>query len=97
MSQRKLATAIQLSPGAVSNYLSGGRTLPRAEELLALARYFGVSVEWLLGEDGGSSSDHDHKLAPSPLKPHPKAAELRAVVRQLKRLVARLEDFLGDS
>ena len=96
MSQRKLATAIALSPGAVSNYLSGGRSLPRAEELLALARYFNVSVEWLLGEDGGSSSGHDGKPASSSLKPHPKAAEVRAVVRQLKRLVGRLEELLGD-
>ena len=95
MSQRELATAIQLSPGAVSNYLSGGRTLPRAEELLALARYFSVSVEWLLGEDAGSGSDGDSKPAPPP-KTHPKATELRAVVRQLKRLVDRLEDLLGD-
>lgn len=50
VSQRALADECNLSPGAVTQYAQG-RT-PKAEELLRIARFFGVTMEWLLtGED----------------------------------------------
>lgn len=46
VSQRVIASECDLSPGAVTQYTQG-RT-PKAEELLRIAKYFGVTMEWLL-------------------------------------------------
>lgn len=43
----EVAKALGLSPTAVGNYVKG--RLPRAEELLSLAQYFGVPIERFLG------------------------------------------------
>ncbi len=54
VSQRVLASECDLSPGAVTQYTQG-RT-PKAEELHRIARYFGVTMEWLLtGESSGQA------------------------------------------
>lgn len=46
MTQKELAQALGLSEGSIVNY-KNSRT-PKADELLAIARFFGVSIEWLL-------------------------------------------------
>ena len=49
LSQRELADAAGLSRGAVSHYETGERT-PALHCLIALSRYFGCSIDFLVGE-----------------------------------------------
>jgi DNA-binding XRE family transcriptional regulator len=63
--QKELAIFLGLSEGSIVNYRNG-RT-PKSDELLAIARYFGVSMEWLLaGEndvtDKGDSAWRHHVI-----------------------------------
>lgn len=52
--QKDVARELELSEGALINYKRD--SVPKSMELLAIARYFGVSMEWLLtGEDASRS------------------------------------------
>ena len=48
LKQRELAAALHCSQRAYSNYELGQRDIPTAV-LIALARFYGVSVDYLLG------------------------------------------------
>ena len=48
ISQRKLADAIHVTSGAVSAWCRGIKQ-PTADNILAVASYFGVSTDFLLG------------------------------------------------
>lgn len=65
LSDREIADAVGLSPGALSNYKNPKlNRIPKAHELLRLAKYFGVSMEYLLEGTPGvaaSLSDLDQK------------------------------------
>lgn len=50
VTQRQVAEAIDVSPGVLSNYLSDKKG-PGYETLIKIARYFGVSTDYLLGYD----------------------------------------------
>lgn len=50
INQRKLAEAVGVTPAAMSRYVEG--RVPRADELLRIARYFAVSMEQLLTGSG---------------------------------------------
>ena len=82
ISQRQLAEATKLTPQSVSNYVRGTRSLPGAEELYALAKYFGVSMESLLGPDHAQQTAKDGKnVAPTA----PPKATLRRIAKQMER------------
>ncbi|MDE7070611.1 MAG: helix-turn-helix domain-containing protein [Clostridia bacterium] len=49
LSQDKLATEVKLSQSAINNWELGNRT-PNANAVVTLARYFGVTTDYLLGE-----------------------------------------------
>ncbi len=49
LSQDKLATEVKLSQSAINNWELGKRT-PNANAIVTLARYFGVTTDYLLGE-----------------------------------------------
>ena len=49
ISQQQLAKALRIHQTAVSQWETG-RTMPDYDILLAIASYFGVSVDYLLGE-----------------------------------------------
>lgn len=51
LSQKQFAKEIFISPSAVSQYETG-RTTPSRENLERIARYFGVSVDYLMGHSG---------------------------------------------
>lgn len=56
--QKEVAEALGLSEGALINYKR--ESVPKSMELLAISRFFGVSMEWLLtgeGAAGGNSTD----------------------------------------
>lgn len=48
LSQKDVATALDVSAAVISNYESSGRT-PSVENLLALARLYRCSTDYLLG------------------------------------------------
>lgn len=48
LSQKEVASAIDTSPSIISNYESGERT-PSVENLIALARLYQCSTDYLLG------------------------------------------------
>lgn len=46
MTQKELSESLGLSEGALVNYKRG--RIPKAEELLSISAFFGVSLKWLL-------------------------------------------------
>lgn len=48
LNQREFAREVFISPSAVSQYETG-RTMPSRETLERIARYFGVSADYLMG------------------------------------------------
>ena len=97
ITQQQLAAATNISQAAISNYLRGARVMPGVGELVALSRYFGVSMEWLLGvgEVAGELSPRPTSAAtadgPAPLD----RRKLRAVAKQLHQQLARLDELCG--
>ena len=84
ISQRELAAATGLTPQSVSNYVRGTRSLPAAEELYALAKYFGVTMESFLGTT-------DEQTGEDQKKPKPPPKRLHAAAKQLERMAAELK------
>lgn len=54
VTQRDVAKHFDLSPSAV-NLWEAGKTEPGASELVELSRWFGVSIDWLLGLDSSKA------------------------------------------
>lgn len=73
MSQKEVAVAINTSPSIISNYESGERT-PSVENLMALARLYHCSTDYLLGFH---ANDHDKTLDVSML-----SAEQKVLLQQ---------------
>lgn len=48
LSQRQMAKELNISQGTYNNW-ENGNTQPSIEQLIALARFFGVSVDYLIG------------------------------------------------
>ena len=48
ISQKELAFSLGITTGAVANYEVGSRT-PRVNDLIKMADFFGVSIDYLLG------------------------------------------------
>lgn len=70
LSQKEVATTLNISPSIISNYESGERT-PSIENIMALAGLYKCSVDYLLGIDKSNSNhlidtsmlnDEQHKL-----------------------------------
>lgn len=81
MSQKQLAVALGVSEASVVNYKRG--QLPKAEELLRMAQFFDVSMEYLLTGD-----DH-HEIPDAQWRQRAVAAE-----EKLTALKAGLHAFL---
>ena len=96
ISQRQLAAATKLTPQSISNYVRGTRSLPAAEELYALAKYFNVSMESLLGSDNDQEASKDKKVvihAPSPAKMRRITKQIERIAKELKSLVEEINEF----
>ena len=88
ISQRQLAAATKLTPQSVSNYVRGTRSLPGAEELYALAKYFEVSMESFLGPKDA------HEVTTGRTDPEYPAlsrAKLRRIAKQIERISEELK------
>ncbi len=94
VTQGQLAEATGISPAALSNYLRGARSVPRVEELATLARYFAVSMEWLLGIEEPSDGQISPLAADAPVPLDRR--KLRAVSKQMRRQVDRLDELCGE-
>lgn len=82
ITQLQLAIATNLTPQSISNYVRGTRSLPGAEELFALAKFFGVSMDSFL--DAGEVEALAGKSDPPSLSPVNRS-ELRRVAKQVRR------------
>lgn len=56
LTMKELAERVGVSESAISQYETGRRQ-PDYETLLKIADYFGVSVDYLLGKEGGAAVD----------------------------------------
>lgn len=92
LTQVALARAVGVSHVTINNYLRGVRSLPRAEELLAMARVLEVTMEWLLG-GGEGSEDSAPKVGAGVLAPAEQPSSLCAVPEpELRELARRLRE-----
>ena len=87
--QKEIAAALTLSEGAIVNYKRD--RLPKAEELLRISKYFGVSLDWLL--TGATESTPVQELPPSYGERSKKEAirALRAAAKKLYEEAACLD------
>ena len=83
--QKEIATALGLSEGALINYKRD--SIPKSNELLAIARYLGVSMEWLLTGEGRENSPQDSGWKQRAISAEQRVAMLKAAV------TAALEKF----
>lgn len=79
--QKALAKALNLSESTLSNYITQRTELP-LEVLAAIATYFSVTADYLLG------------LTDNPLPPFPMAAEERAMVDRFRSLTGDQKELI---
>ena len=103
VSQRQVALATGLSQQTVNNYLRAVSKLPGAHELLALSRYFGVSMEYFVDDSEGKDSRPAAKKTPH-LPPAVPASEVRRAAERMDRYseelrveAERLKKLSGNS
>ena len=88
ISQRQLAEATKLTPQSISNYIRGTRNLPAAEELYALSKYFGLTMESFLGADSTKAAGKTvSQVIATPLTP----TKLRRIANRLDRIAEELK------
>ena len=61
ISQKQLAHEIQLSPSTLANYVQGSRS-PDYDTLMAIARYFTVTTDYLLGFQLDKTNDRQETM-----------------------------------
>ena len=64
LTQREIAKIFNVSQGTYNNW-ENGKTQPAIEQLVAIADFFGVSIDYLVGregEDGVISSAKDDRI-----------------------------------
>jgi len=89
LKQVPLAEAIGASQPSVSAWLSG-KSLPHADQLLAISRSLGVTVDWLLTGQGTKDPDSTRSPPTTDWRARALAAE-----RQLAEIKALLRDAAG--
>ena len=78
LNQAELAQQLQISPSAVGMYEQGRRE-PSADTLVAMARLFGVSLDYLLT---GQAADKDQQALETMLRNRITSADRHAAQRQ---------------
>jgi len=95
LTNAELGKAVGLSHVSIGNFLDG--QLPKSEHLMALAKFFGVSTDWLLGRETEASSAPARVLRENPpgYLLDDAIAELEALkeqVQSLERALRRLKE-----
>ena len=60
--RKSLAKAVGVSPQSISNIISGTHR-PKLPLLVAIADYYGVTVDWLLGREGSKEKTVSGQIA----------------------------------
>lgn len=92
LSNLELGKSVGLSHVSIGNFLEG--QLPKSEHLSALAKFFNVSTDWLLGHEPGPAPLALHESTPEHLLDDV-LAELEALkekMQALERAVKRLKE-----
>ena len=91
LTNAQLGKAVSLSHVSIGNFLDG--QLPKSEHLAALAAYFGVTTDWLLGRENESAAPALREAAPEYLLDDALAEleELKEKVLSLERALRRLK------
>jgi hypothetical protein len=92
LSSLELGKSVGLSHVSIGNFLDG--QLPKSEHLAALAEFFGVSTDWLLGRDAEMAAPALRESTPEYLLDDA-LAELDALkekVQALDRALRRLKE-----
>ncbi|MEO8277409.1 MAG: helix-turn-helix transcriptional regulator [Thermoanaerobaculia bacterium] len=84
--QRELARALNLSPSALNNYLSGRRS-PDPDTLARICRTLEVSADWMLG----LVSDPAQTFVAKPVDPETDPNEAGIVRKRILGMLAKLE------
>jgi transcriptional regulator with XRE-family HTH domain len=92
LSNLELGKSVGLSHVSIGNFLDG--QLPKSEYLAALAEFFGVSTDWLLGRDAEMTPPALHENTPEYLLDDALAEldELKEKVQALERALRRLKE-----
>lgn len=86
LTQTELADALGISKAMVSSYESDTRN-PTYENLMAIALFFNVSMDWMFGSDGGPY--HQDVLDLSPYR-----ADQKAAFQNMARAFRNSNDYL---
>jgi len=91
LTNAQLGKAVGLSHVSIGNFLEG--QLPKSEHLHALAEYFGVTTDWLLGRDKTAAAPALREAPPEYLLDDALAEleELKEKVLALERALRRLK------
>jgi transcriptional regulator with XRE-family HTH domain len=85
--QIELAQELGLSQSTISRALSGG--WPKAKDLMSMAKYFGVTMEWLLvGDEARATETLRTNEEVTPYQFKEKLSE-----QSLEKIYSALEDF----
>ena len=79
LSQRAVAKSLYISQGTYNNW-ENGRTQPSIEQLIVLSKFFGVSVDYLIG----NSDDYQFMRVASNYK---KEEEMNLLLQQGRRIL----------
>lgn len=100
-SQKFVAASLKIAAPSVSNWESG-KTFPSSENLIELAKLYGVSIDYLMGSEvaGDMNVAHTPETAKNEKKPADSLSELDAeLVQKLTSLspaeVQRVWDFIA--
>lgn len=98
LSNPELGRSVGLSHVSIGNFLDG--QLPKSEHLHALAEFFGVSTDWLLGRDARQASTTVLREEAPEYLLDDALAELDALkekVQSLERALRRLKEQKGKT
>ena len=87
LTQKELSVVLMMSDTAIINYKRG--RVPKADELLRIAKYFNVSIEWLL-----TGEDNNGKMTPSAWEIRCRTAEtkLKIAIEALKGTIKQISE-----
>jgi transcriptional regulator with XRE-family HTH domain len=60
VTQKHLADVINISPSTLANYVQGSRN-PDYDTLIAIAKYFNVTTDYLLGFQQNAADEHQER------------------------------------
>ena len=86
LSQRAIAQIMSVSQGTYNNW-ENGKTQPSIEQIIVLARYFGVTVDYLVG----NTDDYEVSVNSNEI-----SAENREILNKILRLPKQAKKALLD-